>query len=97
MDTIFKMDHSVSSFAQVSLLAINGSMHSRQLSARETSIFESEVVNRLRDSDVLNFSGSEYIPQGRVSIEYLESEQNNVDDPGPGSLQSSSLGPLVGK
>ena len=81
---------SVSSFAQVSLLAINGSMHSRQLSAREASIFESEVAHRLRDSDVLNFSGSEYIPQGRVSIEYLESEQNNVDDLGPGSLQSSS-------
>ena len=55
MDTIFKMDHSISSFAQVSLLAINGSMHSRQLSARETSIFKSEVVNRQRDSDVLDF------------------------------------------
>ena len=81
---------SARSFAQVSLLATNGSMHSRQLSARETSIFESEVIDRLRGSGILGTSENRYIPQGRLSIEYLESGENEVGDPGPGSLQSSS-------
>ena len=81
---------SATSFAQVSLLASDGSMHSRQLSARETSAFESEVIDRLRTSGVLGAVDHQYIPQGRLSIEYAESGQNTAGDAGPGDFQSLS-------
>ena len=77
-------------FARVSLVRPDGSTHSRQLSRQETSVFEQEVFVRLRDSGNLGEAEERYIHQGRLSLEYLETESHSVVDPGPGSSQSSS-------
>ncbi len=78
------------SFAQVSVVGSDGSVHSRQLSAQETSVFEREVFARLRDSGILGKTEEQLVPHGRLSLEYLTDDREAVD-PGPGTSQSSSI------
>ena len=77
------------SYAQVSIVGSDGSVHSRQLSAQETTLFEEEVFSRLRGSGMFGASHDRYVHRGHLSLEYLN-DDDDAGELGPGGSQSSS-------
>ena len=86
---LLERSSSTRSYAQVSIVGSDGSVHSRQLSAQETTLFEEEVFSRLRGSEMFGASRDQYVHRGQLSLEYL-SDDGNAGELGPGGSQSSS-------